>query len=87
MIVTFDLENKVTIGKNLMDYVQGSIKNLAMLMELDCNIEIVNYETREDTQEDIYLFEVIDVIQEQVIHTFESNANTETPIPPTPYKC
>lgn len=86
MKVTFDLENNVTIGKNLMDYVQGSIKNLAMLMGIDCNIEIVNYQTREDTQEDINLFEIIDVVHEQVIHTFEKE-NSETPIPPTPYKC
>lgn len=86
MKVIFDLEKQV-IGRKLIDYVKGSIKNLAMLMELDCNIEIVNYETREDTQEDINLFEIVDVIHEQVIHTFESGTNSETPIPPTPYKC
>lgn len=70
-----------------MDYVKGSIKNFVTLTELDCNIEIVNYETRPDIEEDDILFNVFNVLVQQVIYTLESDSNNENPIPPTPYKC
>jgi hypothetical protein len=70
MKITIDLENKV-IGKSLMDYIKGSIDNLATMMQLDCKIEIVGYEARQDTQEDVDLFEIVAAIHKQTIIHFE----------------
>jgi len=85
MKVTFDLENK-EVGEALINYIKGSIENLVTLMQLDCNVEIVGYETRPDNQQDIELVEIINVFSKQVLYTFEVNTGIAESLHPMPKK-
>jgi hypothetical protein len=63
------------------------INKIATLIEIPCNIEIVNYETRKDNQNDFEAFEALDLIETFIMQQIKTETKDNTDISQTPYKC
>lgn len=86
MKIIVDLEKQV-VGKNLIEYTEGMINKIATLIEIPCNIEIVNYETRKDNQNDFEAFEALDLIETHIMQQIKTEPQDNTDTSQTPYKC
>lgn len=90
MKVIIDLENQV-VGKNLMQHIQTKIDTIRELLQVDCQIEIINYKTKQDTLIEMKIMGMLDIALAQILFTCEEISKNENPdhasLKPPKYDC